>query len=208
MLLISCIDTEKHISISNQCKSIKLGFGDLMQGGLITKLIADATNGDKVDLKQICDTLNIQLKAAPELKDYCNIYRDTKGKTVIRLNPSINSKTRFTLVAIAVAEFILHHERVDEIGITYDMFSLSNLNHKKHTPFMMLATRLAIPEHIIEKLVNTSNNFVESKNKTTSSEKFDPQVYISHSIYLPEFVRAVVGESSGRLLLNTLSIQL
>lgn len=178
-----------------------------MQGDLITHLIADATNGDKVDLKQICDTLKIQLKATPELKDHCNICRDKSGKTIIRLNPTIDSKTRFTLVAIAVAEFLLHHERVDETGITYDMFSLDNLNHKKHTPFMMLATRLTIPEHIIDKLIDASDYDFESKKSSDAvSEKFDSQAYINNSIYLPEFIRAVVRESSGKLVLNTLSI--
>lgn len=178
-----------------------------MNDSLLTNLIEGCTVGDKMDLKKICDTLNIKLMADPDLKDLCKIGRDDKRQLVIWINPNIDSKTKFTLVAIAVAEFILHPERINENGVVYDMFSLTDIHHKKHTPYIMLATRLAIPEHIIEKLVEAAESEFESKHIRDRKTQFDIKSYIEKSIYLPQFIQCVVKESSGKLLLDNLQVK-
>jgi hypothetical protein len=174
----------------------------------LTRLIKKSTVGDKMDLKRICDKLSITLQPAPDLQDLCHIIRDEKTrKPVIKLNTSIDSKTRFTLVAIAAAEFILHAERINGGGIKYDMFALTDIHHKKHTPYIMLATRLAIPEHIIEKLVYEADNEFVSKHIRDREDHFDSNAYIENSLYLPQFIRCAVKESSGKLLLDNIEMK-
>lgn len=175
-----------------------------MNGDLITHLINEATVGDNIQLKVICEKLNIQLIAAPTLKDYCHFSRNGADELVMRLNPKIDSKTRFTLVVIAVAEYLLQPSKIEGNGITYDMFSLEGLSHKKHTPYMMLATRLAMPEHIINALLDASDNVFEKQKSTDRKLTFNSQAYIDNAIYLPQFMRAIVKESSGKLVLESL----
>lgn len=170
----------------------------------LVQLIKSCTTGDKVDLKKICDTVSIKLKADPNLTDLCRIGRDENRQLTIWIKPSLDSKTRFTLVAIATAEYILQPERVNENGINYDLFALSDLHRKKHTPYLMLATRLAIPEHIIEKLVEAEELQFEAKSIRDNSDRFDRESYTENSIYLPEFIQCVVRESSGKLLLDNI----
>lgn len=173
----------------------------------LNRLIKSCTVGDKVDLKQICDTIKISLRADPELNDLGRIGRDKQQKLVIWLKPSLDARSRFTLVAIAVAEFILQPDRVNKNGINYDMFALSDLHRKKHSPFMLLATRLTIPEHIIEKLVEAEELDFQAKKIREKSNRFDREAYIENSIYLPEFIKSVVRESSGKVLLDNVNYQ-
>ena len=178
-----------------------------MNESLLTALIKDSTVGDKMDLKKICETLHISLKADPDLKDLCKIGINDKHQNIIWVNPKADPKTRFTLIAIAIAEFILHPERISGMGISYDMFALDGLNRKKHTPYIMLATRLAIPEHIIEKLTHADEMEFESKRQREVMDLFDRNEYIENSIFLPEFIGAVVRESSGKLLLDNFTFK-
>lgn len=175
-----------------------------MNESLLTALIKDCTVGDKIDLKKICQALHISLKADPELKDLCKIGIDDKHQNIIWINPNIDAKTRFTLIAIALAEFILHPERISGIGITYDIFSLADLHRTKHAPYMMLATRLTIPEHIIKKLVHANEMEFTRKSIRDNTDVFDKKSYIENSIFLPEFIESVVKESTGRLLLDNI----
>ena len=175
-----------------------------MNNSPLTNLIKSCANGDKIDLKKLCDTLNIKVVADANLKDLCKIGRDESRQAYIWLQPSVDPKTRFTLIAIAIAEFIIHPERISGAGISYDMFALADLHRKKHTPYMMLATRLAIPEHIIEKLIIAAELEFESKRVRDKTEKFDSEAYINNSIFLPEFIRCVVKDSTGKVLLENI----
>ena len=175
-----------------------------MNNSFLNSLIKSSTVGDTIDLKQLCAQLHIQVKVAPELKDLCKIGLDKTRKTIIWLNPSVDTKTRFTLIVIAIAEFILHPDRISGAGISYDMFSLADIHRKKHTPYLMLATRLAIPEHIIERLIYAEELKFESKSVRDRAKKFDSEAYINNSIFLPQFIRCVVKESTGKLLLENL----
>ncbi|MGJ8693419.1 MAG: hypothetical protein ACSHW0_13165 [Thalassotalea sp.] len=173
----------------------------------VTRLIEACTVNDKIDLKKICDKLKVSLKAASDLTDLCKIGCDEQRQLVIWINPKIDAKTRFTLVVIAIAELILQPERVKDGGISYDIFTLKDLHRKKHSPYLMLATRLAVPEHIIEKIVAADEMEFESKILRQRTDIFDRDAYINNAIYLPEFIRCVVRESSGKLLLDNIEYE-
>lgn len=179
-----------------------------MLGSPLIKLINSCTVGNKVDLKKICDTLGIALQAAPNLKDYCQIVRSKKTRKItIWLNPTLDSKTKFTLVAIATAEYILHPERILGKGISYDMFSLADIQQKKHTPYIMLATRLVMPERIIEQIIQAIDIEFESKEVREREQSFDLNAYIEQSMYLPQFIQCAVKASSGRLVLDNVEVK-
>ncbi|MDO6426799.1 hypothetical protein Q4489_07230 [Thalassotalea sp. 1_MG-2023] len=166
------------------------------------QLISNATIGDTVDLKQICRSLNLTLKITPELSDLCRIAVDKEQKVVIQLNASIDKRTKFTFVAIAAAEYLINSARINDTGVTYDIFFLRDIHANRATNLIMLATRLAIPEHIIEKIVDASEvQFV----KQPENEKFDIDDYIRQSDYLPDFIRSVIKQSSSSFLVNTVN---
>jgi len=168
----------------------------------ISSLIKSATVGDVVDLKIICKTLNIGLKMDSELSDLCKIEVDKNSRVVIWLDPKLDKKTKFTLVAIAVAEYLIHPARVSaQGGVVYDMFFLKELNSKKRSKLIMLATRLVIPEIIIEKLSDALDNQFSTSG---AKEKFNADSYIANSDYLPEFMRCIIKESTSMFLLENL----
>jgi len=172
-----------------------------MDSSEINSLIKTATVGDVVDLKVICQALNIALKIDNELGDLCKIGVGANDKVTIWLNAKLDKKTKFTLVAIAIAEYIIHPNRVGGQGVIYDMFFLKELNSKKRSKLIMLATRLVIPEHIIEKLSDAlDNQFSNDK----INDPFDADSYIANAGYLPEFIRCIIKESTSMFLLDNL----
>ncbi len=82
------------------------------------------------------------------------------------------------------------------------MFFLIDLNTNKATKLIMLATRLAVPEHIIEKI---SNSLEAQFSKEDQNERFDTEAYILNAQYLPEFIRCVIKESSSMFLIDNLT---
>ncbi|MEW6992310.1 hypothetical protein AADZ91_16700 [Colwelliaceae bacterium 6441] len=164
----------------------------------IHSLIQSATVGDTVDLKTICRTMNIKLKFDDNLQDLSKIGLDDQRQITIWLNNSLDNKTKSTLVAIAVAEYIISPEKVLQRGVVYDVFFLKDLQKNKATNLIMLATRLAIPEHIIEKLTNS----IELQFSKDQSESFDPNAYIANAVYLPEFIKCAIKQSSSMLLID------
>ncbi|WP_286272399.1 hypothetical protein [Thalassotalea hakodatensis] len=166
------------------------------------QLITDATKGDTVDLKQICRSLQLTLQISSELTDLCRISVNKEQKVVIQLNENIDKRTKFTFVAISAAEYLINSARVNDTGVTYDIFFLRDIHANRATNLIMLATRLAIPEHIIENIVNASEiQFTKQAN----DEIFDIDEYIRQSDYLPEFIRSVIKQSSSSFLVNTVN---
>ncbi len=173
-----------------------------MSSSIIQKLIESATCDDKVDLKSICQSLNITVTIDPKLQDLCRVGEDEKHKLTIWLNPTLDKKTKFTFVAIAVAESIIHPDRVTEPGVSYDVFFLRELPKYKASKLIMLATRLAMPEHIIDKL---ADSLEVQFTKNNAADKFDSDSYITNADYLPEFLRCAIKQSSSMFLLDNIS---
>lgn len=165
-------------------------------------LIQSATVGDTVDLKSICKTLEIRIRMGDNSQDLCKIGEDENKHIIIWLNNSLDKKTKFTFVAIAVADYILDPDRIIKQGVGYDMFFLRDLSANKATKLIMLATRLAVPEHIIEKL---SNALEAQFSKDDTIEPFDADAYVKNAKYLPEFVRCAIKESTSMFLIDNLT---
>jgi hypothetical protein len=172
-----------------------------MSGFGVHSLIQSATVGDTVDLKSICQTLDIKIRMDDSSQDLCKINENENKQITIWLNTKLDQKTKFTFVAIAVAEYIIDADRVIKHGVVYDMFFLRDLNVNKATKLIMLATRLAVPEHIIEKL---SNALEAQFSKDNTIEPFDADEYVRNAKFLPEFIRCAIKESTSIFLVDNL----
>ncbi|MDT0602358.1 hypothetical protein [Thalassotalea castellviae] len=166
----------------------------------LQNLIQSATVEDTVDLKSICQKLKIKIRMDDSSQDLCKIGQNSDKQIIIWLNSSLDQKTKFTFVAIAVADYMLDSDRVCKQGVVYDMFFLRDLNANKATKLIMLATRLAMPEHIIEKL----SNALEVQFSKDNKETFDADAYVRDSKFLPEFVRCAIKESTSIFLMDNL----
>jgi hypothetical protein len=158
---------------------------------LIEKLIQSCSREDHVDVKAFCEALGVSIKLDEKLRDLCEIKIDEKSeKPVIWLNPSLDKKTKLTFVVIALAEYILTPDRVSRTGIRYDIFFLDDIYHQRHGYRMLLATRLALPEHLIN---------------TISEVSPQSEQVINEANYLPKFLRCCVSDSSALFLINNFS---
>jgi len=168
----------------------------------LQNLIESATVGDIIDLKIICQTLDVKLKVDDNLQDLCRVGVNDQQQTTVWFNANLDKKTKFTFVAIAIAEHIINPDKVAETGVVYDVFFLRELNKNKRSKLLMLATRLAVPEDIIEKISQESE---VSFSREQTSDKFNVDTYIAKSNYLPEFIRCAIKQSTGMFLLDNLS---
>lgn len=162
-----------------------------MLPSLVEKLIESCTREDHIDIKAFCEALGVNIAIRPKLKNLCEIHLEgEEGKPVISLTPTLDKKTKFTFVVIALAEYILTPDRVARTGICYDMFFLEDIFHQRHGYRMLLATRIAIPKHLI--------NIISSSSP--EAEKI-----IHQTNYLPKFLRCCVSNSSALFLLANFS---
>ncbi len=158
---------------------------------LIEKLIESCIVDNTINIKAIADTLGVDIVLSEDIADLCRIAVDpATNKPVISLHPSNDQKTKHSFVAIALAEYILTPNRVTQHGINYDMFFWSDIYHQRHSYRMLLATRLAVPEFIINQL---------------GEPNFSTDKYIADSHYLPQFIRSCINNNSALFLLSNFS---
>jgi hypothetical protein len=158
-----------------------------MNSESIEYLIKANTQGDRIAVKRILQALQIKVLIDPKLTDLCNISRADNNEAVIKLNATIDRKTKLTLICIAMAEFILAPERIQGTGISYDIFFIKDIYHQRFSLYMLLATRLAIPETVISAM---------------SDPSFNLDAFAEKSDYLPVFIRSCVSDTSALFLLS------
>jgi len=158
-----------------------------MLPSLVEKLIRSCSKEDQVDVKAFSDALGVSIKLDAQLKNLCEIrFDENSQKPVISLLSSLDKKTKYTFLVIALAEYILTPERVSRTGICYDIFFLDDIYHQRHGYRMLLATRIAMPEHLINIISSTSPEADE---------------VITQANYLPKFLRCCVSDSSALFLI-------
>jgi len=167
----------------------------------MANLIQSATVGDEMDLQSICRALGVKLKSVDGMTDLGNI-SSTEDGVYITLNKKSDSKTKYTVIVLALSEYILTPSRVTSSGICYDMFFMTDMSSKKYSPSIMLAIRLAAPEHIIEKIASQVETEFSSNRRTVAKDSFDVDKYINESKFLPQFLRCSIKENTAMYLLN------
>ncbi len=171
----------------------------------MVNLIESATEGDQMDLKSICQTLGVRLKSDDCMTDLGNISSTDDG-VCITLNKRSDLRTKYTVIALALSEYILTPSRVTARGISYDMFFMKDMSAKKYSPTIMLAIRLAIPEHIIEKIASQIDSEFDSNKSSREASYFDVDKYIGESNFLPQFLRCSIKENTAMYLLDKVHI--
>lgn len=156
----------------------------------LNKLINANDRGDVIDLQAITVALGISIKKSSELKDYCHVFFNEEGRAVIQLKSDLSNSLKKTLVAVAAAEYVLTPERLAGQGIKYDMFFLKELYSQKYSYRMLLASRLVLPESVIEKIV---------------AGEVLPALYAEKIGFEPDFIKNVVQHDSAVFLVENFS---
>lgn len=167
-----------------------------METILVKHMIKENTIGANINIMGIAKRLSIEIKVESNLNDLGKVYIDKNENVIISLNENSDKQTKYTLMVIAVADYILTPTKIMRTGIVYDMFFLNDIFAHRHSYRMLLATRLAFPEHIIDKLC--SNSGVESGS-------FSYADFIANSNYLSQFIRSCIDDSSALFLLKNTS---
>jgi len=171
----------------------------------MSNLIQSATEGDQMDLQSICKALGVKLKSEDGMTDLGSI-SSTEDGVYITLNKKSNLKTKYTVIVLALSEYILTPSRVTTGGISYDMFFMKEMSAKKYSPSIMLAIRLAIPEHVIERIASQIDSEFSSSKTSATAPSFDVDKYINDSKFLPQFLRCSIKENTAMYLLDKVHI--
>lgn len=179
-----------------------------MGTAFLSSLVKSATVNDRVDLKKVCEMLGVNITLSNTMSDLCVVNLGSDSKIQVKIKASLNKKEIHTLAVMATAESVINPKKMKGEGVVYDIFFLKDLTNQMHCRAFMLATRFAVPEHIIEQLViATENDFSSSKNPN-ADPKFNSREYINNSTYMPEFLNMVIKESSAKLLLDNIEVSL
>ncbi|PCI58971.1 MAG: hypothetical protein COB35_12460 [Gammaproteobacteria bacterium] len=170
---------------------------------LIKNMIKGNTHDNTINIKGIANKLGIEILITSHLStDLAQVYVDENDKPVIQINENTDLETKYTLMVIAMADYILKPKKVSKTGIIYDMFFLDDIFSQRYHYRMLLATRLAFPEHVIEKLCN--------KVATIGENDINYMNFVQQSNYLSQFIRSCIDDSSALFLIkntNDLPIQ-
>lgn len=161
-------------------------------GTVVLSLIRSNTKDQTVNVAGIATDLGIKVRLATleKLGELASMNQgEDDDKPVIYLNRKNDNKQNHTLVALLLAEFIINPSKPRDKGISLEVFDLQNLSEGKQSPRMLLATRLAIPEEIINKLDDIN---------------FDLNKYANTTNYLPSFIRQAVKTNNAQFSLDNL----
>jgi len=166
-------------------------------GTLINKKIEDNTQGDVINIKKLARDLNfdfdeVRFKDSLLKGTISPPIKGSKKRGIIAFEERNSPEANNTLTALLLAKTVQKYglEKVfkrEEV----DVFSLREIREAKMSEQMILATRLAIPEHIITKLDNDL--------------RFDNGYYTKKSRLLSQFVGAafhITGNGLFTLLDN------
>jgi hypothetical protein len=177
-----------------------------MSMSLLNSLVRSATSGDIVDFRIICSTLGVRVALIELSSDLCILCRNKEGRVEIQINSDLCQEKMSTLAVLALAESILHPEKLYREKVVYDMFFLNDMKSKMHSRTFILATRLVLPEHIIEQLIISSENDFSTVKNPNTDYSFNAKDYVNESIYMPDFLNMIIKESSAKLLLNNVKM--
>ncbi len=155
---------------------------------MIKKNIID----DHINIMGIAKSLGIQITLDEQLTDLATIRTGIENKPVITLRADSDKQTKYTLMVIAMADYILTPKKVKTTGISYDLFFVDDIFAHRQSYQMLLATRLAFPEPIIKQLCN----------QHLYSGILDYAKFVAESNYLSTFIRSCIDDSAALFLVK------
>ena len=157
-------------------------------GNVILALIEKHTKDDVIDIMEMAESLGINVKFV-EMDRSTDVavmkQEEEDNRPKIELNIINSIEDNYTLVALLLADSFIAPQRASNEGFKYEVFFLKELRHYRLTRTLLLATRLAIPEEVINQIDEVD---------------FDIDAYIAKAKYLPSFVNNMVKDSNASFL--------
>ena len=110
--------------------------------------------GFKVYFKEMENKATIKYDG---LKNYASLY----------INQELSLEDKNAIAVLIIAEFLVRFQQYKKKEIHFDMFYIDNIKQSKMSKQVFLATRLALPEKVINKL----DNFDSDKEKYSQKAK-------------------------------------
>lgn len=142
-------------------------------------LLKEACSEDNeyVDIRNLCERLRINISTKGEhlettqmARFYTEDNEDKYQRRFITLSPSLSECEQNTVIAILIAKFCLVPDAIHERGHEVNVFDFKSLRTIRFSRLMYLATRIALPEEIIEKIddITLSNKNLKATEMFTS----------------------------------------
>tara|TARA_Y100000310_G_C20686999_1_gene819671 strand:- start:3372 stop:3956 length:585 start_codon:yes stop_codon:yes gene_type:complete len=147
----------------------------------LNKAVEQNTNGDIIDVRKCA--LDLGCKFGSPFSDATDkgridpVENDATSWAVISLNKKNSESENNTVIALLLAKFVLMLEGREIKSERIDVFFLSEMRGFRESPQMLLATRLAIPESVIEKSNDLDFNSHGYAQKSSLMQKFVGSVF-------------------------------
>lgn len=155
---------------------------------IVISLIEKHSHNEVIDVMAMASSMGIsvdyvEMEVSTDIATMNQGEEDKRPK--IKLNKTNSIAQNHTLVALLLADCFIAPQKMRNEGFKYEIFYLKDMRHYRFTRTFLLATRLAIPEQII----NQVDDF-----------GFNIDAYIATTNYLPGFVNNMVKNSNASFM--------
>jgi len=155
---------------------------------VVMSLIEEHSHNEVIDIMAMASSMGINVSyvdmdASTDVAVMKQGEEDKRPK--IELNKNNTIEQNYTLVALLLADCFIAPQKASTEGFKYEIFFLKDLRNYRLTRTLLLATRLAIPENIINQIDEFDFNIDE---------------YIAKTNYMPSFVNNMVKSSNASFL--------
>lgn len=155
---------------------------------IVISLIEKHTHNEVIDIMAMASSMGISvdyvdMEVSTDIATMNQGEEDKRPK--IELNKTNSIAQNHTLVALLLADCFITPQKMQDEGFKYEIFYLKDMRHFRFTRTFLLATRLAIPEHIINQIDDFS---------------FNIDAYVAKTNYLPGFVNNMVKNSNASFM--------
>jgi len=154
-------------------------------GNVVISLIEKHSQDEVIDIMEMAASMGISVNSVymQTSTDVAIMGQGANDKRpIIDLNETNTIEQNYTLVALLLADCLIAPKKAQREGFKYEIFFLKDLRQFRLTRTFLLATRLAIPEQIINQIDEFG---------------FNIDAYIAKTNYLPSFVNNMVKNSNA-----------
>jgi len=156
---------------------------------VIVSLIEKHTKDEVIDIMDMAESMGIRVRYV-EMETSTDVATMKQGEVNkrpdIELNINNTTEQNYTLVALLLADCFIAPQKAKYEGFKYEIFFLKDLRNFRLSRTLLLATRLAIPDSIINQIGEFG---------------FNIDAYIARTNYMPSFVNNIVKNSSASFLM-------
>jgi len=124
-------------------------------GNVVVSLIEKHSQDEVIDIMAMASSMGIgvgcvEMETSTDVAFMIQGEEDKRPK--IKLNKNNTTEQNYTLVALLLADCLIAPKKAHREGFKYEIFFLKDLRNYRLTRTFLLATRLAIPEQIINQI--------------------------------------------------------